>query len=587
MLCRLTGIVLGVIAWLAPVIPASAQDAAVDAQLKAAGTALQQGLIDQAVQLFSDALADKGLSSDRRAVVHNDRGVAQMRRQLWKLAIDDFNRAVVLYPEYAPAYNNRGNALVAVGTLREAIKDFDRALMLAPTYSAAFANRASASFRLGDRDAALADYSRAIELSPQSVSALNGRGLVHATAERPHAAIRDFTRAVTVDARFAAGYRNRAAAKAVTERTDDAIEDLSRAIAFDGKSVESHLLRAEAYLDAGNAASALKDFNRAIELAPRSAPAYAGRALALAKAEAFDDALNDLVKAIEIDPKLSRAYAVRAWVYKQMQQLDLAAKDTERGLKLEPITADAHWAAGEIDEARSRTEAAVQAYTKALGINARHKSTLDALNRLGLVATREETEVAGAGIERWRVLASGDHYVAVNDTLTGLRVPLEMLGKGAPKLLAWDRQKAPHAGFGVLRFTAGRIESLGLDLEAAAIIDIASPALLGLPLNKRGDKTATWSWEENKLVVASAEGLTEEFALKGVRVGTPMAAANTEKASTPRREREREPNSGGSKSGGSSPSWSPWAQPGSNSQPNRQASKPQKPASIFELLFGK
>ena len=584
------------VTWAVAVPPAGAQDA-VQAQLKEAAVALQRGLIEQAVQFYTDALADKGLSNDKRAIVLNDRGVAQMRRQQYRAAIDDFNRAVQLSPEYAPLYNNRGNALLVLGAPREAMKDFDRAIVLAPGYSAAFANRASAQLRLGANDRALADYSRAIELSPQSVSALNGRGLVHLAADRPYAAIRDFGRAVTLDARFTAGYRNRATAKTAIDRIEDVIEDLSRAIAFDPKASDNYVSRAEAYLTAGNPASALKDFNKAIELSPRSAVAYAGRGLAAARAEANEDAFADLAKSIELDPKLTRGYAVRAWLYKQTQQLDLAQKDLERALKLEPVTADAYWAQGEIEEARQRIEPAAQAYTKALSLNPRHKPTLDALARLGLVAAREETEVAGAGADGWRVVQSGDQFFAVASAVPNVRIPLEMLGKGAPKILRWERQKPPYAGFGVLTFTAGQVEaSPGVpeDLESAAIIDITAAEILGLPLSKKGTKAAAWTWDEGRLIVTSADGLTDDFALRGVKpnaVASAAAIAAPEKSAPKREGGSRSDNAPtpqkASNSGNSVPGWVPWSTGGSSQPPPRQAPRPQQNKSIFDLLFGK
>ena len=74
---------------------------------------------------------------------------------------------------------------------------------------------------------------------------------------------------------------------------------------------------------------------------------------------------------------------------------------------------------------------------------------------VSLVVMREETELAGAGIEKWRVLQSGEQYVAVNEAFPNVRVPLEMMGAGQPKLIEWDRQKAPFANFGILRFAAG------------------------------------------------------------------------------------------------------------------------------------
>jgi tetratricopeptide (TPR) repeat protein len=596
-----SGASLPVAASGAPVLIVPAQTAKTDGaqtQLNDAAAALQKGLIDQAIQFYTDAIADKGLSNDRRAVAMTDRGAAHMRRQAYKLAIDDFNRAVQLSPEYAPAYNNRGNALIAIGALREAIKDFDRALVLSPSFGAAFANRASAHFRLGALDPALADYSRAIELTPQSVSALNGRGLVHLTADRPHAAARDFSRALTLDVRFAAGYRNRAAALTVLARPDDAIEDLSRAITFDGRSLENHLLRGDAYLAAGNTASALKDFNRALELSPRSAPAFASRALAHLKADAGDDALNDLAKAIELDPKYARAYAIRVLVYRQLNQLDLAQKDMERGLKFEPVTADALWAQGELEDARGRNEVAIQAFTKALVVDPRHRLTLESLNRLGLVATRDEAEIAG-GVDGWRVYQAGDQFTARHPQYAALKVPLEMLAKGTPRLVAFERQKSPYAAFAVLRFAAGRLEVAGQtaeDLEAAVILDLQAQAILGLTLNKRGAKTATWTWDDGRVAVASADGMTEEFSLKGGKGGAAMAAAATEKAAA-RREgggasSQNAPRPASASGGSGGPAWSPWSQnPASSGSggggQQKQAARPQqKPKTLFEMLFG-
>ena len=235
----------------------------------------------------------------------------------------------------------------------------------------------------------------------------------------------------------------------------------------------------------------------------------------------------------------------------------------------------------------------MQAYTKALGLNPRHKPTLDALTRLGFVATREETEVGGAGGDGWRVLQSGEQFVAVSNAMPKLRVPLEMLGKGQPRILRWERQKAPHAGFGILTFAAGQVETApgqSESLEGAAIVDIAGESLLGLPLAKKGAKSATWTWDEGRLVVTSAEGLTEEYTLRGVKPSA-VAAAPVEKA--PRREGSGGGGSGSggggspsAKSSGGVPAWAPWANTPPNAPP-RQASRPSQPKSIFEMLFGK
>ena len=131
---------------------AFAQSESGNARTREAAAALVRGNVDQAITLYTEALEDKSLSNDRRATILNDRGVAYARRQQNKEAIEDFNRAIQLYPEYAAIYNNRGNVLLGLGAVREALKDFDRALVLAPGYAAAYSNRAGAYMRIGQLD---------------------------------------------------------------------------------------------------------------------------------------------------------------------------------------------------------------------------------------------------------------------------------------------------------------------------------------------------------------------------------------------------------------------------------------------------
>ena len=124
--------------WLLPIIAliacssAHAQtvaEASSDSRTSEASAALARGSADTAVALFTENLKDANLAPDRRAVLLNDRAVAYSRLGQTRLAIDDFNRAAQLFPEYAALYNNRGNALLAIGQAREAIKDFDRAIL--------------------------------------------------------------------------------------------------------------------------------------------------------------------------------------------------------------------------------------------------------------------------------------------------------------------------------------------------------------------------------------------------------------------------------------------------------------------------
>jgi tetratricopeptide (TPR) repeat protein len=532
--------------------PASAQvESVTTLKVREAASALQRGNVDQALALYEQVLQDKTLPNDRRAIILNDRGVAYARRQQPKEAIEDFNRAIQLYPEYAAVYNNRGNVLLGLGAVREAQRDFDRAILLAPGYAAAYSNRAGARMRLGEIEPALADYTRAIALIPSNAAALNGRGRAYLAAQRPHGAIRDFTRAVTADARFSAAYRSRAEAKFAIRRYEEAIEDFSRAIAFEPGNAEVYALRARAYQEADNMASAIKDYGKAIELNPISAY-YAGRGFAYALAEASEEALADLARAIELDPRSATAYAYRAWTYLNQQQAELGLKETTRALKLDANCAVAYWVRGEIHEAQGRAELAVADLRQALTLDPDLTAANRALERLGISERTQLRELPDAARDGWRVYQKGKQFIARNTEYPRLQVELEMVGKGQPRILDWEVKKPPFQGIAILRFFAGSLDSAkgSEEVEYAAIVDLAANAVVAIEMQRLGSKLATWTWDEGKVIVANADGITDEFQLRQTKPPAPVA---------PKRPAD------------------PWAV-GSDS-------RSRKPKSLFDLLF--
>lgn len=547
---------------------------------------LARGNTAKAVAAYTEALNDTGLANDRRAAILNDRAVALAKSGEAKLALDDYNAALKLFAEYAPAYNNRGNLLVSLGQYEEAIKDYDRAILLAPSYAAAFSNRANARLRIGQRTQAIADFTRAIELSPQSAPPLSGRGLAHLAAGKPHAAIRDFSRAVNVDARFATAYRNRAQARLAVGQGEEAIEDLSRAAAFDSNNAELYIVRGYAYLDAANVMAAINDFTRAIELAPSSVEAYQARGLANGMAEAYDAGFADLNRAIELDPRSAVAFAYRAYLYKQTQQLDVAQKDMNAALKLGAARAEVQWVLGEMEVARGRPDAAIAAQRTALVLKPGWKMAEDALKRLGADDDAATDEiVADAGTGNWRVVSRKNAFFAVSDEFPSLRIPLEMMGEGSPKLLEWELKKEPYKGYGVLRFSAGRVigTSGPEETEQSAIVDIDNAKVVAVQPSRQGSRIAKWTWEDDRVQIASIDGVTDEFPLRMSARAVAEPAIPTSPGTSRR---------AASKSYSGS-AWSPWGQPfgmGEGDQKSRRSASSQrrhqpKPKSIFDLLF--
>jgi tetratricopeptide (TPR) repeat protein len=565
-------VALGLLAVTALAGPASAQNG--QRLALEAARAQAQGSLDKALTLLGEAIADGQLTNDRRAVILADRGALLARLNQPKAAIDDLNRAVQLYPEYPAIYNNRGSILLTLGLAREAIKDFDRAILLAPGYVAAFNNRGGARMVLGQTDAAVADFSRAVELSPESVAPLAGRGRAFLAGNRPHSAMRDFGHALQIDNRFSLGYRHRAEARLAVDRPAEAIEDLSRAIAFDSANSAIYLERGQAYLRSDNFAAAIRDFAKAIEIDPKSASAHEARGLAHIKVDAVNEADSDIQRALELAPRSARGLAARGLLYLKTGQTDLARREIERAAKLAPSSPDVLLALGQIEESAGRRAEALAAYRTAAAASPPSREAEQTLARLTGGAERTEVlEVRGHGVDSWRLLQRGTRLYAASDVYPRIQVPIEGSADAPPRLTSFEVMRPPNRDFAVLRYQtaqAGVGESSPL---FAVVIDLTQSTILATLPDRIGRKQARWTWEESRLVVTAADGLTDEIQLRAGRAAGAAVAAGT----LPRRR--------SADAQYAPPGWLPWSGAPAQ-QPQRRAQRQQKPKTLFDMIFG-
>jgi tetratricopeptide (TPR) repeat protein len=93
---------------------------------------------------------------DRLAVAQNNRGVAYRLKAEYNKAINDFDQAIRLRPNYSNAFNNRGYR--NKGDLDHALADYDQAIALKSDDLAAYYNRGLALDDKGEHQRAVADF---------------------------------------------------------------------------------------------------------------------------------------------------------------------------------------------------------------------------------------------------------------------------------------------------------------------------------------------------------------------------------------------------------------------------------------------
>jgi Flp pilus assembly protein TadD len=162
---------------------------------------------------------------DLRTMAFNNRGNAYYSKGDFDRAIEDYNHAIQLSPQFNVAYNNRGNAYVAKRDYDQAVLDFGEAIRIRPGHitgelaptpfdnDVAFENRGLAYFHLNEYDLAIDDMDEAIRLKPNDADYYYNRGVTFNAKGAYDSAIADMTRALQFNSNNAYALYTRGIAK--------------------------------------------------------------------------------------------------------------------------------------------------------------------------------------------------------------------------------------------------------------------------------------------------------------------------------------------------------------------------------------
>jgi len=222
----------------------------------------------------------------------------------------------------------------------KAIKDFDQAILLDPNCAPAYYERGRIR---PDKDGAIQDFDQAIRLNPDNAVYYLRRGEIWSSAyykKRDYdKAIEDFDQAIRLGARFARGplsdaHRERASTWFKKGGYDKAINDLDEAIGLQPWNSFLYHDRGRAWARKKCYDQAIKDFDEAIRRCPKAAGFYyLDRADAWTDKKNYAKAFQDYEEAIRLlPPALTYAYERLAWLLATCP--DPGLRDGKRAIQL-------------------------------------------------------------------------------------------------------------------------------------------------------------------------------------------------------------------------------------------------------------
>jgi tetratricopeptide (TPR) repeat protein len=321
--------------------------------------------------LLGNVLRTPIFPSDVIAYLYRRKGRACRILKNYQIALNHFNYAIVLLPNYAKIYNSRGLTYRLMERYEEALTDFDRVLTLDENDAWVFAQRGE-TYRLMKRyEEAVTDFDKAIALDKNETWILYMRGQTYKLMGRYEETLTDFTRVITLDEKYKWAFAQRGETYRLMKRYEEAVTDFDRAIALDENYAWAFALRGEMYRQMKRYEEAVTDFDRAIALDKNEIWTLYMRGETYRLMGRYEEALTNFGRTIVLDENYKWAFVRRGQTYKLMERYEEALTDFTRAIALDEKYKWAFAQRGETYRLMKRYEEALADFDKeiALGKN--------------------------------------------------------------------------------------------------------------------------------------------------------------------------------------------------------------------------
>jgi tetratricopeptide (TPR) repeat protein len=215
-------------------------------------------------------------------------------------AMEYYQRAVRISPNYAKALNNLGKLLAAEGRVDEAMEYYHRALSFDPEHVSALNNLGAALAGKRQFTEAMAMYEKALRLDPNFVYAHYNLGVALEAEGRWEEAVEQYTEALRVKPDYWQAHNNLGYFLLLHGQTAEAARYFTESLRLNPNQGEIHFNLGNALAMQQQYAEAVVQFAECLKLSPNYAPAHKNLGMALARLGRREEAVSHLQEAIRL-----------------------------------------------------------------------------------------------------------------------------------------------------------------------------------------------------------------------------------------------------------------------------------------------
>ncbi len=203
-----------------------------------------------------------------------NKGVALGSLRRYNEAIDCYDKAIRINPEFAYAWHNKGTALDNLGNYNEAITCYDKVIGINPEDAYAWINKGTALYNLGRYKEAIKCYDGAIRINPEDATVWNNKGVTLNNLGRYNEAIDCYDKAIRINPEFAEAWNNKGAALHNLGNNDEEIKCCDMAVRINPEYAEAWYNKGNAFYNLGRFNEALKCTEQVIKINPNIPQAH-------------------------------------------------------------------------------------------------------------------------------------------------------------------------------------------------------------------------------------------------------------------------------------------------------------------------
>jgi protein O-GlcNAc transferase len=345
-----------------------------------------QSIIDQ----FSSGQLHKALESSLKLIndypseslLLNIAGACYAGLEKFDIAVEFYNKAIMINPNYAKAHYNLGGALHELGQLDESVKSYESSLLIEPDYAQAYNNLGNVFRELGQLDDSLSCYKKSIKLDPNYAEAFFSASIIFQDLGQFEDMVEYLEQVLILKPNFSEAHNYLGSALKELGQYTKAISSYQKALEIEPNYLEVHNNLGNAFKNNGELEKAIESYQKALTISPDYPTLHNNLGNALKEFGEIETAIKCYKKAIDINPDFADSYNNLGDAFRELNQFDNAVDSYEKAINLDPNYFEAFNNLGTAFKDLDRLNDAVSSYEQALKINPEFS---DAYNNLGNV----------------------------------------------------------------------------------------------------------------------------------------------------------------------------------------------------------